>query len=229
MIDRAVGQGKEPPAPQRLNRILYSLIIASFFLPFATVRSCMGGEGEGTSYTGIELLAEEAGVLLLGVLLLAALLLAYSFRHRVFTVIQQGLLSASKALLCAIAILTTFFATGMTFMFSRVSLHVGFFVCVGSWLVLEVLLVRAGLLSYSLSRTECRERPPPWGAVVGVVAVVVCGVSVWRSEPNGALELAVGLLTGVLLGAPLVVLALLFAVWYRCRTTEAVSSRTTHG
>ena len=62
----------ERQPPQRLNRTLYLLVLASFFLPFATVRSCAGEEG--VSHTGIGLLQEDAGALLVGVLLLTVLL-----------------------------------------------------------------------------------------------------------------------------------------------------------
>jgi hypothetical protein len=216
-------QHSQSHPPQRLNRVLYCLIIASFFLPFATVRSCTGDEGGGVSYTGIELLTEEAGALLIGVLLLAGLFLALSFRRRVFAVIQQGLLSATKALLCGIAILTTFFATSMTFMFSRVNLQMGFFVCVGSWLALEHLSLRAALHDYSLARNECREKPPPWALVVGALAVLAFVLTAWQSEPDGAAEVAFGLFTGILVGVPFVVLAMLLAVWSKCRDYGAIA------
>ena len=169
------------------------------------------------------MLGAEAGMLLIGVLLVAPLLLAFSFLRRMLIAIQQGLLSAAKGLLCGIAILTTFFATGMTFMFSHVSLQIGFFVCVGAWLVLELLSVRAALLSYSLARTECRDKPPPWGWMVGILAGVVFVVTAWQSEPDGVAELTFGLFAGVLVGVPLIVVAMLMAVWIKCRNGGAVA------
>ena len=90
-------------------------------------------------------------------------------------------------------------------------------------MVLEVLSLRTAFLNYSLARTECREKPPPWGWVVGILAVVAFAVTVWRSEPDGAVEAGLGLLAGILVGAPVVVLAMLSAVWYRCSRNGVVN------
>lgn len=210
-------QRSQPQPHQRLNRVLYCLAIVSFFLPFATVKSCTGDEGEGDSYTGIQLLGEDAGALLIGVILLAMLLLAFSFRHRVLSAIWQGILSAIKALLCALAILTTFFATGITFMFSRVSLQAGFHICVGSWFLLQILFTHGALRNHTVARSGCREPPPPWGLAVGVLVTTVVVASAWISEPNGIVELLLGVFAGFLIGAPLIIVAMLLAVLYRLR------------
>jgi hypothetical protein len=211
-----------PRRPQRIKRVLHIAIICSFLLPFATVSSCVGDETEGTPYTGVELLAEDAGALLVGVILLAALLFAFSFKPLTFAPIRQGLLLAFEALLCAIAILTTFFATGIAFMFSRVSLQVGFFICTGSWILLLLLDTRSALGDYSQARQGCRQPPPPWGLVVGVLTVTVISISTWISEPNGILELLLGVFTGILIGVPITVLAMLSSVFYRLRKENHV-------
>jgi hypothetical protein len=163
------------------------------------------------------LLTDDAGALLIGVILLAALLLALSFRRWALTPIRRGLSSAIEALLCAVAILTTFFATGITFMFSRVSLQIGFFICAGAWVLLHILYTRSALQQYRCARKDCREPPPPWGLSVGAMAIVVIIATAWISEPNGAVELLIGGFVGVLLGVPITVLAMLSAVLYRLR------------
>jgi hypothetical protein len=200
--------------PQRLNRALYLLIVGSFLLPFATVRSCAGDEVL-SSHTGIEMLGEEAGGLLVAVIFLAVLLFVFSFRRRVLTAIRQGLVSASKALVCAIAVLTTLFATGIMFMFSRVSVQIGFYACVGSWLALHVLSMHAAIRHHIRARSESSEPPPPWGLTVGILVVTATLITGWLSEPNGIGELALGILASVLIGAPVVVMAMLLAVRYR--------------
>jgi len=222
MTEASIRQENEPQPPQRLSRVLYSLIIASFVLPFATVSSCMDNEAAGTSYTGVDLLTEDAGALLIGVIVLAALLLAFSFRRRALTSIRQGLLSALESLLCAVAILTTFFATGITFMFSRVSLQIGFYICTGSWFLMHVLYMQSALREYSLARKACREPPPPWGLVVGSLVLIVIIATAWVSEPTGIVELLLGVFAGLLIGSPLVVLAMLFAVRFRLYRHAAV-------
>jgi len=222
MIGRLPAVEKQQQSPHRLHRVLQLLIIVSFFLPFATVSSCVGDEAEGASYTGVELFTEDAGALLIGVVLLAALLLVFSFRHRALAPVSQGLASALEALLSAIAILTTFFATGITFMFSRVSFELGFYICVGCWFLLEILSLRSAVRHYGAARAGCREPPPPWGLVVGVGVTIVIVVSAWISEPTGITELLLGVVAGILIGLPFVVLAMLVAVRFRLYRHAAV-------
>jgi len=212
----------EQQPPQRLNRTLYTLILASFFFPFATVRSCAGDEG--VSHTGIALLREDTGVLLVGVLVLAALMLMFSFRNRVLETFRQGLLSASKAMLCALAVLTTLFATGVPFLFSQVSVQIGFYLCVGSWLVLFLLSMHMATQLYLLVRSECREQPPPWGLAIGIVVAVADLLTVWLSRPNDFEEVTFGVGASVLLAAPIILVAMLLAVRYRMARMEAPSS-----
>ena len=212
MIDTPAKPNARTHIPQHLDRALHLAILASFFFPFATVSSCMGPQDESESYTGVELLAEHSGALLIGVILIYELMLAFSFRRWAVTPIMQGLVLALEALLCAIAILTTFFATGIAFMFSRVSLQIGFYICTGSWLLLQVFYTRSALDRYSHVRKACREPPPPWGLVVGGVSLIVIVATAWMSEPSSLAELLLGLFAGLLLGVPIVVLAMLFAV-----------------
>jgi len=109
-------------------------------------------------------------------------------------------------------------------MFSRVSFQVGFYMCVGSWLVLEILHLRAAIQNHTLARNACEERPPPWGMVTGILAVVVFAVVAWQSEPDGFFELSLGISEGILVAVPLVVLARLLAVWFRSSHRVAVVS-----
>lgn len=207
---------------QRLNRALYTLILAAFFFPFATVKSCAGDEG--VSHTGFALLREDTGVLLVGVLVLAVLMLVFSFRTRVLETFRQGLLSASKALLCALAVLTTVFATGVPFLFSQVRVQIGFYLCVGSWLVLFLLSMHMATQLYLLVRSEYREKPPPWGLAIGVAVVVIDILSVWLSRPNDFEEVVFGVGASVLLAAPCILIAMLMAVRYRMVRTGDSSS-----
>jgi len=229
MIGRLPEVEKQQQPSQRLNRVLHLLIIVSFFLPFATVRSCVGDEVVSSSYSGFELLAEDAGALLIGVVLLAALLLAFSFRRRALAPVRQGLASAVEALLSAMAILTTFVATGITFMFSRVSFGPGFYICVGCWFLLEILSIRRAIRYYAAARAGCREPPPPWGLVAGALTTIVVVVSAWISEPTGIVELLLGVGAALLIGLPLVVLAMLFAVRFRLYRHAAVQENSNCG
>ncbi len=212
----------EQQPPQRLNRTLYTLVLVSFFFPFATVRSCAGDEG--VSHTGIALLREDTGVLLVGVLVLAALMLVFAFRNRVLDTFRQGLLSALKALLCAFAVLTTLFATGVPFLFSQVTVQVGFYLCVGSWLVLFLLSMHMATQLYLLVRRECREQPPPWGLAAGIVVVVADLLTTWLSQPNDFGDVALGVLASILIAAPLILVAMLLAVRYRMVRMDVPSS-----
>lgn len=212
----------EHQPPQRLNRTLYTIILVSFFFPFATVRSCAGDVG--VTHTGIALLREDTGVLLGGVLVLAVLMLMFSFRNRVLQTFRQGLLSASKAMLCALAVLTTSFATDVPFLFSQVSVQIGFYLCVGSWLVLFLLSMHLATQLYLLMRSECREKPPPWGLALGVVVVVAGLLTAWLSQPNDFEEVAFSVGASVLLAAPIILVVMLLAVRYRMARMEAPSS-----
>jgi hypothetical protein len=59
------GQGKKNQPLQTLNRTLYSLVLLSFLLPFATVRGC--STGDVRTYSGFELVGGDIGPLLGGV------------------------------------------------------------------------------------------------------------------------------------------------------------------
>jgi hypothetical protein len=203
-----------------LNRALYVLSLVSFLFPFATVRSCSGDEG--ISYTGVELLREDTGVLLLGVLSLAVVLFALSFRRRLLATLRLGLVSASKALLCALAIITTVLAIGIPFLFSRVSVQLGFIGCVGAWFVLYLISIQASIRYLSLARHECSEQPPPWGLAVGFVVVVGDLLTVWLSQTNDLGEVVLGILASLLVGAPVLLVAMLLAVRYRLGRQGAV-------
>jgi hypothetical protein len=206
-----------------LNRFLYGLIIASVFLPFATVKGCSGEVEQ--SYTGVDLMKKEAGFLLIGVILFAVLLLALSFRRRVRSTLRRGLVQGSKALLSALAALTAIFVTGMTFMFDRVSEQIGLFICVGSWALLYALSMFAALKCVVLLRRECPDQPPPWGLSVSLLLAATFTLTAWLSEPMNPGELIFGLTAGLFACAPLVPIAMLAAVYYRQRTGRSSSRR----
>ena len=204
-----------------MRRLLHLLIVGSFLVPFATVKSCMGDETEGVSYTGIQIFAESGGGMLIAVPVLAAILFVFSFRRRVFNSIGEGLVSAAEALFSGIAVLTTWAAVGLAFLFSRVTMHVGFVVCIGSWIVLYFMATSAAVRRLFETRAGCREPPPPWGAVVAAIVIVVDLVTILVSEPNGFMELFLGIAASLLVGVPFVVAAMLLAVRYRLRRQES--------
>ena len=174
------------------------------------------------------MLGEEAGALLIGVLLLAVLLFAFSFRSRVLATLRQGLVSASKALLCAFAILATVLATGLPFLFSNVNLQVGFYICVASWSAIFLISMQMATRLLLLARRGCREQPPPWGLTVGLGVAAVDLLTVWLSQSNDLREIVLGVLASFLLAAPTILVAMLLAVRYRLLRQEdaANGSRT---
>ncbi len=200
---------------QGLNRVLYVVVVISFFLPFATVKSC-ADEVERT-YTGFEMLEEQAGVFLSGVLLLALLLLGLSFRKRIVTPMRRGLVQAWKALLCALAAIGTFFATGMSFLFQEVTIRVGLMLCLGSWLILYLLAMITAIRQVVLAREDCPSPPPPWGPIAAVLLTLGCVIPIWLNEPPGPGMLIGSLVECLMVCTPLVVLSLLAAIRYRTR------------
>ncbi len=201
---------REQQPPQARNRTLYLLSVFCFFLPFATAKGC-AGEAE-QSYTGVELALGDLGMLLMAVILLAALFFAFSFRRRVLTPMRVGLVQASKAFLCALAVVTTILATGFTFLFTPFSARVGLYLCVGSWLAIYWFSIDTAVRNLRLARRECRDPPPPWGRAVVSLLVVVDATTVLVSGPAGVVELLLGLSASLLLGAPVIVFAMLMAI-----------------
>jgi hypothetical protein len=198
---------------QRLNRALYLLVVASFFFPFATVKGCAGSEER--TYTGLQLMLEDLGLLLVGVLVLAVLLFVFSFRRRILTSFRRILVQSMKALLCALAILTTCLASGMTFLLEPVREEIGFQLCLGSWIALYLIGMGRAIRQVVLARRECREPPPPWGLALCAVLEAAILATTLVSEPNGVGDVILGHLAGFMFVAPLVVLAMLAAVRYR--------------
>ena len=224
-LDSGDGGKADRRPPQMVNRALYLLILVSFFFPFTTVRGC--GNEEPRTYSGFELAGEELGILLCGVFALAVLLSGLSFRRRVPTAMRTGAVQALKALACALAVLTTLVATGMTFLFYRASEQIGLFLCIASWLLLCLLSVYASMRQVTLLRWECSRRPPPWGAAVAVILIATYVTTVIVSEPHGPWEVFLGAAASVLVGLPLVLLVTLGAIRYRLGSSGAGSGRWT--
>jgi hypothetical protein len=159
--------------------------------------------------------------MLLTVLVLAVLLFAFSFRRRVIHTIRQGLVFAVEGLLSALAVLMTWVGTSLVFLFDRLTPQIGFYLCVGSWILLYLLSMFAAIRRYSEARDGCMVTPPPWGMTVAILVIVVVTITIWISEPSGIAELVGGIFATVLVGAPIVLFAMLLATRYRLKREEA--------
>ena len=119
------------------SRLLYLGSLGALLLPFATVKGCDTDEVE--TFTGIELMAEPGGELLLGTVLIALVLFALSFRNPVRSRAREAFSECVRALASALAAFLVMASTGFAFAVEEETERIGYFVCLGCWWAIYIL------------------------------------------------------------------------------------------